>query len=150
MRFYAWAFAAEPALADDLKNGHRYNAARIAVLAAAGEDEEMTAFGVEEWGHLTGLALKWLRADLALLASRAKDPKRWPEVRERLTHWKEDPDLALGPRPGVARGDAAGRPQRRGSPSGPTWTRCSLRCLPLQPHRDPGNSQRTPQQLHAW
>ena len=77
----------------DLKNGHRYTAARIAVLAAAGRDEEMTAFGVEEWGHLTGLALKWLRADLALLASQAKDPKQWPEVRERLTHWKTDPDL---------------------------------------------------------
>jgi tetratricopeptide (TPR) repeat protein/tRNA A-37 threonylcarbamoyl transferase component Bud32 len=94
VRLYGWAFAANPALADDLPSAHRYNAARCAVLAAAGQDEEVTAFGVEEWGYLTGLALKWLRADLARLSRQAKDPKLRQEVRERLTHWKSDPDLA--------------------------------------------------------
>jgi tetratricopeptide (TPR) repeat protein len=94
VRLYSWAFAAEPALSDDLTNGHRYNAACIAVRAAAGKDEEMTALGIEEWGYLTGLAQKWLRADLAQRVSQAKDPKRWQEVREKLTHWKNDSDLA--------------------------------------------------------
>ncbi len=94
VRLYGWVFAADPALADDLKNGHRYNAACIALRAAAGKDEEMTAFGVEEWGYLTGLARKWLRANLAQLTSQAKDPKRSQEVRERLTYWKKDADLA--------------------------------------------------------
>jgi tetratricopeptide (TPR) repeat protein len=94
VRFYTWALAASPALADDLKNSHRYRAACSALLAAAGKDKEMTAFGAEEWGHLNGLALKWLRADLAQMASQAKEPRWWREVRARLTHWQEDPDLA--------------------------------------------------------
>jgi len=36
-RFHADAFAADPKLADDLRFQHRYNAARWAVLAAAGK-----------------------------------------------------------------------------------------------------------------
>jgi tRNA A-37 threonylcarbamoyl transferase component Bud32/tetratricopeptide (TPR) repeat protein len=91
--FYSRAFAVSPALTQDIGKGHRYNAARTALRAAAGRDGEMTALGAEEWGHLTGLALRWLRADLALMSARAKDPKRRPEVREKLTHWKADPDL---------------------------------------------------------
>jgi tetratricopeptide (TPR) repeat protein len=94
VRFYGWAFAADPALANDLKNGHRERAAIAAVLAAAGQDEEMTAFGVDEWAYLTGLALKWLRASLAQTASQANYTTRWREVRERLTRWKDSPDLA--------------------------------------------------------
>jgi hypothetical protein len=58
VRFSSGAFAADPALADDLGKGKRYWAACYAVRAAAGQDAEMTAFGVEEWGCLTGLALK--------------------------------------------------------------------------------------------
>jgi hypothetical protein len=54
----------------------------------------MTALGVEEWGYLTGLALKWLRADLAFWTSQAKDPKEQQGVRDRLTRWKNEPALA--------------------------------------------------------
>ncbi len=93
VRLYRWAFAADPALSDDLDGGHGYNAACCAALAAAGRDEEMAAFGVEEWGYLTGLALGWLRGNLALLSAQAKDPKLWPAVRGKLGHWKIDPDL---------------------------------------------------------
>src|SRR5205085_6724662 len=93
VRLYAWAFAAEPSLADDIKDRHRYNAVCIAVRAAAGKDGEMAVFGAEEWGHLTGLARKWLRANLAQLAPQAKGPKR-RDVREALTRWKKDADLA--------------------------------------------------------
>jgi hypothetical protein len=92
--FYIRAFAAEPALADDLREERRYNAACIAARAAAGQDEETTALGVEEWGYLTEQALKWLRADLSQRASQAKDPKQWWAVREKLTSWKNDPALS--------------------------------------------------------
>jgi tetratricopeptide (TPR) repeat protein len=91
VRLYGWAFAADPALAGTFP--HRYNAACLALRAAAGQDEEMTTFGVEEWGYLSGLALKWLRAELGRVAANAKDPKRRQEVREELAHWKRDGDL---------------------------------------------------------
>jgi tetratricopeptide (TPR) repeat protein len=94
VRIYTRAFAAYPALADDLENAHRYMAANLAVRAAAGQDEEMTTFGVEEWAYLNGQALKWLRADLARRTSQAKEPKRWRGVREALTYWKKGADLA--------------------------------------------------------
>jgi tetratricopeptide (TPR) repeat protein len=87
------AFAADPKLADNLAAGHRYNSASAAVQAAAGKDVELKAFDVDEWGYLTGLGLKWLRADLAILSEQAKDQKLWPEVRKRLTAWKSDPNL---------------------------------------------------------
>jgi tetratricopeptide (TPR) repeat protein len=94
VRIYTRAFAAYPALAEDLGPAHRYVAATVAAQAAAGKDEEMTAFGAEEWAYLTGQALNWLRADLARRATQAKDPKRRQEVRETLALWKKDPHLA--------------------------------------------------------
>jgi len=93
-QLYRRAFAADPALADDLGAAHRYSAAWCAALAAAGKDEDLAAFGVEEWGHLTGLALTWLRADFALLSRRANDAKQRPEVHDRPTFWKADAGLA--------------------------------------------------------
>jgi tetratricopeptide (TPR) repeat protein len=94
VRFYSHAFAVRSALADDLVQEHRYNAACTAALAAAGKGEKRIAFGGEEWGYLTGLALKWLRADLARWASLAKDPKQIQKGRERLSRWKKEPALA--------------------------------------------------------
>jgi tetratricopeptide (TPR) repeat protein/tRNA A-37 threonylcarbamoyl transferase component Bud32 len=94
VRFYIGAFAAEPTLAEDPRLEHRYNAVCIAARAAAGQDEETTALGVEEWGYLTEQALKWLRAEFSQRASQAKDPKQWWIVREKLTSWKNDPSLS--------------------------------------------------------
>jgi Flp pilus assembly protein TadD len=88
-RLSAEAFAADPALAAE----YRYNAACNAALAAAGRDAGTATFGVEEWGHLTEAARGWLRADLVAWAARATDPKAWPLVRSKLTHWKRDTDL---------------------------------------------------------
>jgi hypothetical protein len=90
VRFYREAFAADPALADQ----YRYWAACDAVKAASGKDVEMITLGVEEWGYLTSLGLKWLRADLARWTSQAKDPKRREQVRDQLTDWKKEADLA--------------------------------------------------------
>src|SRR5262249_9637984 len=39
-RFYPEAFADQPRLAQDLRTGHRYNAARAAVLAATGQGKD--------------------------------------------------------------------------------------------------------------
>jgi tetratricopeptide (TPR) repeat protein len=94
VKLYSWAFEKDPAFADDLTIRHRYDAARCSVLAAAGKDKDMPIVEPAEWSRLTGLALKWLRADLALMTAQAKDPQRQRLVGEWLAGWKEDPDLA--------------------------------------------------------
>jgi serine/threonine-protein kinase len=63
---YAAAFAAQPALADNLKTGDRYYAAGAAVRAAAGEGYNGAPLGGPERASLRQQALAWLRADLAL------------------------------------------------------------------------------------
>jgi hypothetical protein len=94
VRLYEEAFAADPKLADDLAAGHRFTAARSAVLAVAGKDKELIKVEPAERDRLTALALKWLRADLTQRAPQAKDSKRHQQVWEWLTRRKEDPDLA--------------------------------------------------------
>jgi tetratricopeptide (TPR) repeat protein len=76
-RQYEKAFAEDPALAEDLKSDHRYNAACCAALAAARGGKDAA-----EW---RGRALRWLRVDLA-----ARE-----RAEMRVGHWKEDPDLAV-------------------------------------------------------
>ncbi len=94
VRLYEEAFANDSMLADNLTAGHRLAAARSAALAAAGKDKELTKVEPAERDRLAGQALKWLRADLAQMAAPVKDPKQYRQVWERLTRWKEDPDLA--------------------------------------------------------
>jgi hypothetical protein len=93
-RLYAGVFAGTFASSRFAAREYGYDAARCAALAAAGKDAELTAVGVEEWGYLAGLALRWLRADLTLRAAQARDPKQAAEVQELLDRWKWDPDLA--------------------------------------------------------
>jgi hypothetical protein len=64
-RFYADAFAGQPELADDLQEGHRYNAAR-AVSLAAGQSKDAAKLDDKVRARLRQQALGWLRADLAL------------------------------------------------------------------------------------
>ncbi len=89
---YAAAFAADPKLADDLKEDHRYIAAFIAVLAA-GQGEDAAPIDDTERTRLRRQALDWLRAHLALLTRQieAADPVA---PHSRLRHWQRDPDLA--------------------------------------------------------
>ena len=63
-RLYADAFTADPKLADDLKAGHRYNAACYAALAAAGQGTDADKLDDQEHRRLRHQALAWLRADL--------------------------------------------------------------------------------------
>lgn len=94
-RFYAGAFAAEPQLADDLRGGHRYHAARAAARAAAGQSRDMPAPEAAERARLRRQALDWLRADLAAWARQAQDqPPARAQVRQTLRHWQQDAALA--------------------------------------------------------
>jgi serine/threonine-protein kinase len=95
-RLAADAFAADGKLADDLQGGHRYDAARSAALAAAGQGADATDLPAEVAVMLRRQALGWLRADLALYAQMASrdDPADKQAVRQRLQHWQQDTDLA--------------------------------------------------------
>src|SRR5262249_45688174 len=93
--FSAAAFAAEPKLATDLNRQHRYNAARSAALAAAGNAEDARVLAVEEWLWLQQRAHDWLRADLTVYKRLAAngDKAMRQTVRQRLAHWQNAPDL---------------------------------------------------------
>jgi serine/threonine-protein kinase len=95
-RLYADAFAAEPRLAADLNQQHRYNAACSAALAAAGQGEDARLLPDKVAGMFRNWALTWLRDDLKAydgLAGQANPAVR-QAVRQRLLHWQKDPDLA--------------------------------------------------------
>jgi tetratricopeptide (TPR) repeat protein len=85
VRCWSRAFAEDPALADDLREFRRYNAACAAVLGAAQPGADSTT--------LRAQALAWLRADLMALEGK-------PRVR-RLVSWTRDEDF-LTVRDGVA------------------------------------------------
>jgi eukaryotic-like serine/threonine-protein kinase len=94
VRFYAAAFDARPALAEDVKAEHRYNAACVAALAAAGRGEDTAGLDDKERARLRACALNWLRADLAVytrLAEKGKDDQQL--VQRHLAHWQQDTDL---------------------------------------------------------
>jgi tetratricopeptide (TPR) repeat protein len=79
-RMFAEAFAEDAALAEDLAQNHRYNAACSAALAAAAGGADAA-----EW---RGRALEWLRADLA-----ARE-KAVTGLAAMLEQQKKDPDFA--------------------------------------------------------
>jgi tetratricopeptide (TPR) repeat protein len=101
--FFADAFRADPKLADDPNTGHRYNAACVAALAAAGKGKDAATLDEKERARLRRLALDWLRADLAVYTRDAAIPARRQVIGQRLAHWQQDADFA-----GV-RGDALGK-----------------------------------------
>jgi tetratricopeptide (TPR) repeat protein len=93
-RLYAWAFTADPRLAAGL-SGHRYQAARVAALAAAGQGDG-ASLDEREKGRWRGQALAWLRADLALWIRQFDSGNS--QVRERViakvSRWRRDRNLA--------------------------------------------------------
>jgi serine/threonine-protein kinase len=95
-RFYGDAFAAEPKLADDLKAGHRYDAACSAARAGCGEGEDAAGLKEAERARLRRQAHAWLRADLAAWARRLEGgpAQDRPAVVAKLRHWQGDGDLA--------------------------------------------------------
>src|SRR5262249_40896207 len=95
-RLFADAFTAEPRLAADLNQQHRYNAACSAALAAAGEAEDARGLPDKVVGMFRRWALDWLRDDLTAytqLAEQNNLPTN-KAIQQRLTHWRGDADLA--------------------------------------------------------
>jgi hypothetical protein len=94
--FYAGAFAADPKLTTDLRRQHRYNAACSAALAAAGQGEDARNLPDKARLMLRRQALGWLCADLALYVQLAQrdEPAAKQAVRQALTRWQQDADLA--------------------------------------------------------
>jgi hypothetical protein len=119
-RFYADAFAVDPTLAADPRNGNRYNAAWAAGYAALGAGKDggylddkgrarlrpqalatstfvpanpEWAYASKERARLRRRALDWLRADLAAwraLLAQSPDKVRLV-IRERMRHWQQGP-----------------------------------------------------------
>jgi serine/threonine-protein kinase len=95
-RFYAEAFADQPSLAQDLRAGHRYDAACAAALAAAGQGKDAGQLDDQQRAALRQQALDWLSADLgawAKMVDKGSPPERL-RVQRTLQHWQKDPDLA--------------------------------------------------------
>jgi hypothetical protein len=96
VRLYATVLEADPKLADDLKTGHRYNAACSAALAGTCKGDDDPPPEEAEKAKLRQQARDWLRADLVLRGQQLEagtDSAR-REVRAKLEHWKTDRDLA--------------------------------------------------------
>jgi tetratricopeptide (TPR) repeat protein len=113
-RFFREAFAAEPKRSNDLRAGHRYNAACAAARAGCGQSKNAAGLGEQERARLRRQALDWLRADLAAWGERLDgqtDPAPTAVLRK-MAHWEQDADLA-----GVRRPEALTRlpeAERRG------------------------------------
>jgi serine/threonine-protein kinase len=96
VRFYTAAFAAEPGLANDLRKGHRYNAACAAALAAAGMGKGAAQLDGKERARLRRQTLEWLRADVDAWSGLfgQGSPQVLQALARTLEHWQRDRDLA--------------------------------------------------------
>jgi superkiller protein 3 len=94
-RFSAEAFADRPRLAEDLREGHRYHAARCAARAGCGRGQDAARLNETERARWRRQAGQWLRADLVLHAKRLESghPADRTEVQQNMRHWLSDPDL---------------------------------------------------------
>jgi serine/threonine-protein kinase len=94
-RLAADAFAADPKLVDDLRAGHRYNAACEAALAAAGQGEDARDTNDAGRTRWRLQAIAWLQADLASYARLLAhgNPANRAFLTEQLRHWQRDTDL---------------------------------------------------------
>jgi tetratricopeptide (TPR) repeat protein len=95
-QLYADGFTADAGFADDLKAGHRYNAACHAGLAAAGQGTDAEQLDEKERSRWRKQAIAWLRADLIAWDKRLADgtAKDRQTLRATLLHWQRDTDLA--------------------------------------------------------
>ena len=79
---------------DDMQAQPRYNAACAAALAGCGHGEDAGKLDAAQPSRLRRQALDWLTADLSAWSRIAEKPEARPLVRQVLTHWQKDPDLA--------------------------------------------------------
>ncbi len=91
---YEQAFVLDAALASDMVNQHRYNAACAAALAGCGQGEDATDLSADDRARLRKQAVAWLHADLKFWEKRMQGSKRRArEAVNRLEHWLHDRDL---------------------------------------------------------
>ncbi len=95
-RLFAEAFAADSKLADDCRAGTRYDAACSAALAGIGQSDDVPPPDDTARSRMRRQALDWLKADLAAWARSLEGgtPKDRGLLLQRVTHWKNDSDLA--------------------------------------------------------
>jgi tetratricopeptide (TPR) repeat protein len=95
-RLWSDGFAADTKLAEDLKAGHRLNAATGAALAAAGKGRDADQLDETARSQLRQQALAWLQADLdqwAKLVENGNIQDR-QAARDVLARWRGDADLS--------------------------------------------------------
>ena len=94
-RLAAEAFA-DPQVAPNLVQAHRYNAACSAALAASGQGVDADKLDDKERARLRQQALNWLRADLALRAKQLETgkPADRAAFQQAMRHWQRDSDVA--------------------------------------------------------
>jgi len=95
-RLYAEALATTAQLTEDLRAGHRFNAARAVALAGGGHGDDVAGLAASELEGLRKQAHDWLRLDLAAWAKKVDtgtDADRI-QARKTLAPWRDDPDLA--------------------------------------------------------
>jgi tetratricopeptide (TPR) repeat protein len=102
-QFFEEAFTDRPAMADNMEQQYRYDAACAAALAGCGQGEDAADLEDQERARLRRQALDWLNADLGAWRKRLeKDPNQnRPTVAKTMQYWLADPDFT-----GV-RGEAA-------------------------------------------
>jgi tetratricopeptide (TPR) repeat protein len=95
-RLYAEALTATPRLTEDLRRGHRFNAARAAGLAGGGHGDDVAGFGEPELAALRKQARDWLRLDLDAWAKKVDTGTAADRIQARkmLASWRDDPHLA--------------------------------------------------------
>jgi tetratricopeptide (TPR) repeat protein len=95
-RFYQEAFAADPARADDVKAGRRYDAACAAARAGTGSTRDDPPLDNEARARWRAQALHWLQSELSawtkMLQSGTDEDQR--VALSRLNHSRSDRDLA--------------------------------------------------------
>jgi serine/threonine protein kinase/tetratricopeptide (TPR) repeat protein len=96
VKYFQKALPDEAPAGEEPGNGHRYNAACFAALAASGKGDDAVNLSEKERAELRGRALEWLRADLGVCRKRLDKPDRKArgQLHQRMRHWLSDPDLA--------------------------------------------------------
>ncbi len=105
-RLYAAALTADPAAANDHRDGPRYNAACCAALAGCGQGEDAVKLPAADRDRWRAQALTWLRSDLAAWKKELTSslPANRSLTQQALAHWLADADFN-GVRPGPQRID---------------------------------------------
>jgi WD40 repeat protein/serine/threonine protein kinase len=95
-RLWAEALESDPKRFDDRQTQHRYNAARAAALAAAGQGRDEPPLDDAARALLRRRALGWLKAELTAWGQplEADSPEAQANMARKPSDWKQDGDLA--------------------------------------------------------